>query len=305
MRQVFLEILKASNRQKTPVVLHNGLLDLLFIYRAFYAELPDKLGVFIADLSEMFVSGLFDTKYVSDYVTRERISYLAYLFRKYQREQRRRSLSKGLPYFTQEIRPALRLDPKIMKANILPVKSGNICENYAFHGFCKFGNDCANSHDLDAILDAEEKREAKRNKKKRKTEELEEDKFKDFAQMAGNENPTSVQQQLHQQKQQQVQEKLNVDTHDAHDFHHTAYFDAFMTAFVFGHQVLEYERGAFTVNDESESDTESGDGQESSQWRKEWYNKIYLINKEIPLIIDKSRFINCSSEHQRKKASYK
>ncbi|KAJ3075419.1 Target of EGR1, member 1 (Nuclear), partial [Podochytrium sp. JEL0797] len=78
MRDLFTHILA----QKKPLVIHNGLLDLIFIYRAFYAELPETLDSFVADLAEMFPAGIVDTKYVADYVTRESASYLAYLYRK-------------------------------------------------------------------------------------------------------------------------------------------------------------------------------------------------------------------------------
>jgi target of EGR1 protein 1 len=62
----------------------------MFIYHSLYASLPTELDVFVADLAEMFDgdqealrSGLFDTKYVAEYVTREKASFLAYLFRKW------------------------------------------------------------------------------------------------------------------------------------------------------------------------------------------------------------------------------
>jgi len=56
---------------------------------SFYADLPPKLSTFVADLSDMFEGGVFDTKYISDYITRERSSFLAYLFRKYERADTR------------------------------------------------------------------------------------------------------------------------------------------------------------------------------------------------------------------------
>ncbi|KAI8608196.1 CAF1 family ribonuclease-domain-containing protein [Chytriomyces sp. MP71] len=81
MRDLFTHILSLG----IPLVIHNGLLDLMFIYQSFYAELPGNLDTFVADLADMFPAGIIDTKYVSDYVTREKASFLAYLFRKYER----------------------------------------------------------------------------------------------------------------------------------------------------------------------------------------------------------------------------
>lgn len=69
--------------KKCPIVFHNGLLDLIFLYQSFYAQLPPTLPVFIADCSEMFQgAGLFDTKFISDFIARESASFLSLLFRK-------------------------------------------------------------------------------------------------------------------------------------------------------------------------------------------------------------------------------
>ena len=78
LRKLFNDIL----RQKCPVVVHNGLLDLAYLYQSFYAPLPLTLPMFLADLSEMFKGGIYDTKFTSDFVTREQSSFLSLLFRK-------------------------------------------------------------------------------------------------------------------------------------------------------------------------------------------------------------------------------
>jgi len=78
MRSIFSHILA----QKIPLVVHNGFLDLMFIYYAFYTDLPSDLNSFIADLTEMFPAGIIDTKYISSYVTDEKTTFLAYLYRK-------------------------------------------------------------------------------------------------------------------------------------------------------------------------------------------------------------------------------
>lgn len=104
--------------------------------RSFYADLPPKLSTFLADLSDMFPGGLFDTKYISDYMTRERSSFLAYLFRKYDREDRRMR-DEEIPtrlYSTFDIQPRLPLPPLLDTTAPEPVKSGSqapYCEDYA------------------------------------------------------------------------------------------------------------------------------------------------------------------------------
>ncbi|KAJ1563873.1 Target of EGR1, member 1 (Nuclear), partial [Cladochytrium tenue] len=79
LRALFAQLLSVP----VPIVVHNGLLDLLFLYQSFHADLPGSLDVFVADAADMFApAGVFDTKYVADYVDREKASYLAYLYRK-------------------------------------------------------------------------------------------------------------------------------------------------------------------------------------------------------------------------------
>jgi target of EGR1 protein 1 len=65
------------------LVVHNGWLDLMYLYSFLYADLPAELGSFIADLDDMFRHGIFDTKYIADFEYREKASFLAYLFGKW------------------------------------------------------------------------------------------------------------------------------------------------------------------------------------------------------------------------------
>jgi len=64
------------------VVLHNAMVDIIFLYESLYTALPSTLLAFTTDLSEMFPSGIYDTKYISEFVTRTSRSYLEYLFRR-------------------------------------------------------------------------------------------------------------------------------------------------------------------------------------------------------------------------------
>ncbi|KAF9148790.1 Target of EGR1, member 1 (Nuclear) [Linnemannia schmuckeri] len=171
MRSIFKRIMT----RQVPVVVHNGFLDLIFLYHSFYADLPPKLSTFLADLSDMFPGGLFDTKYISDYMTRERSSFLAYLFRKYDREDTRMrdAETPTRNYSTFDVQPQLPLLPLQDTPVPEPVKSGSqvlYCEDYAFHGVCKKKMRCGKSHDLDLILDAEEKERDSKKRRKQKHE---------------------------------------------------------------------------------------------------------------------------------------
>jgi target of EGR1 protein 1 len=65
------------------IVVHNGWLDLMYLYSFLYCDLPLELGSFIADLHDMFKLGIYDTKYIADYEYREKASFLGYLFGKW------------------------------------------------------------------------------------------------------------------------------------------------------------------------------------------------------------------------------
>ena len=78
IRQLFLDILDSQK----PVIFHNGLIDLMFVYHHFYTALPSKHLVFAADLCEMFVGGVYDTKRIPLPDSLKLPSYLEYLFHK-------------------------------------------------------------------------------------------------------------------------------------------------------------------------------------------------------------------------------
>ena len=63
------------------MIVHNGWLDLVFLYGHFYAPLPPSLGTLIADLDGMFEGGVYDTKAIAEYRVAEKASYLEFLFR--------------------------------------------------------------------------------------------------------------------------------------------------------------------------------------------------------------------------------
>ncbi|CAO3573058.1 unnamed protein product [Mortierella alpina] len=331
MRSIFKRIMT----RQVPVVVHNGFLDLIFLYQSFYADLPPKLATFVADLSDMFPGGIFDTKYISDYITRERSSFLAYLFRKYERDDLRLQMQDSNDTGVQnsstprifsifDIQPRLALPAsthlEATKPDVITSTPGVLfCEDYAFHGVCKKNMRCGKSHNLDLILDAEEEQRDSKRRKRQKKSLTAEATVTDENLDAGTTDPNGG---LDQQPSPDTSlpslaatsssTSPSVDnpaqplstpttttaatpatttttvrnTKEAENVvqpgekFHSAYYDAFMTGTVFAHQLNQHKP------DEIETQAK---------------NKIYLIGKSFPLMVEKSAFAKFSPGHERQR----
>ncbi|XP_051772743.1 target of EGR1 protein 1 [Ctenopharyngodon idella] len=171
MRSLFVELLRANK----PLVVHNGLIDMVFLYQCFYAHLPERLGTFTADLSQMFPSGIYDTKYATEYELRFTASYLEYAYKKCKLQNSRAIEGGGngshvfLEFckYTGNMQSYIDYRPCLDNQN----QDGalNICVQFSAYGWCPNGSLCTMSHDTDLIIQHDEKiKEDKRKKRKRK-----------------------------------------------------------------------------------------------------------------------------------------
>ncbi|KAJ3201004.1 Target of EGR1, member 1 (Nuclear), partial [Entophlyctis luteolus] len=312
MRELLLLILEA----KVPVVVHNGLLDLMFIYQSFYADLPAELDQFVVDVADMFAGGLLDTKYIADYVTHENASFLSYLYRKYERQNTRDGVVSLV--LCPKIEASNRMPAEMMLPNgkisatrslsllsklpnsvsLKPAKSrsgkrnnGQIwCFQYASHGYCPNGPACEKSHDLDVILDAEEAARAKTKKAKAFQETP-------IATTTVHSPADSCKQFVQSQTDAVVEDfsptRLPIPiVPEVLETYHSACFDAFMTGFTLCSQMKMH--GA--TKDSS---------QEIAEFVKEHGNRLYLMGKNVPLIIQGSMFAKKSTAHMAKRHAFR
>lgn len=92
---------------RKPLVVHNGWLDLVFLYHAFGGELPRQLSTFSSRLvvrwcgrchgrgvmaslltrhprlSQAWFPCVYDTKFIAEHIANERVSFLAFMFQRW------------------------------------------------------------------------------------------------------------------------------------------------------------------------------------------------------------------------------
>ncbi|KAK3868851.1 hypothetical protein Pcinc_025777 [Petrolisthes cinctipes] len=153
-------LFSAIVEHRKPIVVHNGLMDLVFLYQSFYADLPRKLETFAADLTDMFPAGIYDTKYIAEYQQRMPASYLEYLFKKMQLRSARCEregewhVRVNFPPYPQHL-PNVEWHPyqQIFSYSLeADEDKREICYNQGLHGWCSKGVQCQNSHDINKIV---------------------------------------------------------------------------------------------------------------------------------------------------------
>uniref|UniRef100_A0A665WU68 Target of EGR1 protein 1 n=1 Tax=Echeneis naucrates TaxID=173247 RepID=A0A665WU68_ECHNA len=313
IRALFTELLRA----RKPLVLHNGLIDMAFLYQSFYAHLPERLGTFTADLSEMFPAGIYDTKYVTEFELRLPASYLEYAYKKCKLDNSR-SLTSGKtgPHVHIEFcqytgHMSTYVDYKECLAVVSPKGRTDICECFSAFGWCRNGSQCPLSHDTNQIVLQDEKvKEDKRKKRKRHREkkkgggqeseasfapekkichmEVDQEETADDTNMKTIEDNVESTRDAGREELNdlstgtEAQKKIETGTHRAG-------FDAFMTGYIFAHSCILIKK-----------DVVEAVAHDEQTRLPTCLNKVYLSGKATPLNVVKSTFSKSSKAHVQK-----
>ncbi|KAJ2025193.1 hypothetical protein IWW57_003464 [Coemansia sp. S610] len=315
IREVFLDIVRAG----VPLVTHNGLFDLVYLYQSFFGPLPDTYESFAFDLSEMFPGGIYDTKIIAEKETPQSASYLAYLFHKSERLQKRR-LEGGESALTVKLRDSLvkgsseprvrchllRSDPPTSK----PYCEKPYCETFAQHGNCRYGKRCFKTHDINFILDCQEKEAAAEeellgaptvgasvesdtsDKKRKRDDDMDVggadspcklsrmdtvDNLQETVATVAIDGPATEKQDVPvstppgKSEEANGSEPLSLAAEPSLNMYHTAAYDAFMTGYIFASYRLMLE-------------------DKMSNYR----NKVYIMGSDNPLLIQAGPYARTS-----------
>ncbi|KAL3868765.1 hypothetical protein ACJMK2_041530 [Sinanodonta woodiana] len=321
VRQLLVELIMAN----TPIVLHNGLVDLMFLYQNLYANIPTSMSTFLADLSEMFLEGIYDTKYITDFAHRMTASYLEYVFKKCLRENTSGHLanielqflnypesSRHVTYRQCAARPQPTLQQNQDCVEHIQVLKEVVCENYAGHGWCSKGNKCPKSHDLDLILDLDHLQETKksRKRKRRRNRQKDDTSVDDNITMETDETSSNTETTYFEyaenvsQMAPQCKDDKSLPSSDGcqgiNSSVNSSKCQSEKSNVIFsgGHRagfdafMTGYIMATYFATYDANGDNASG--------LSEFKNKIYLSGKDYPLQVMKSGFAKTSKEHSEK-----
>uniref|UniRef100_A0A669D973 Target of EGR1 protein 1 n=1 Tax=Oreochromis niloticus TaxID=8128 RepID=A0A669D973_ORENI len=314
IRALFTELLRA----RKPLVLHNGLIDMAFLYQSFYAHLPERLATFTADLSEMFPAGIYDTKYVTEFELRLSASYLEYAYKKCKLDNGR-SVGSGTtgPHVHIEFcqyagHMSTYVDYRECPAVASVDEQTDICQHFSAFGWCPNGTKCPLSHDTDRIILQDEKNKEDKWKKRKRQREKKRSEGEGSSIFDGNVTIASIDDSQNtknntndgksgvgsgtgagREKTNNRSAGIETQKKNADAGTHRAGFDAFMTGYIFAYSCT-------VIRKEEAREADKEEEEEEQSWLPTCLNKVYLSGKAAPLNVVKSTFSKSSKAHMQK-----
>ena len=136
LQHYLVELFQLLMLSSAPLVVHNGWVDLLFLYHTCHAPLPPTRDSLIADLAEMLErGGVYDTKAIARYHYSEERTFLEYIYKKaLVRNQRQQwvwlnLVTTSYPTLTSSVTEDVLL-PRIPDILISDLMSINVCPNF-------------------------------------------------------------------------------------------------------------------------------------------------------------------------------
>jgi target of EGR1 protein 1 len=144
-------------RAGVPLVVHNGLLDIAFLYAAFHGPLPETLNGFVGGVLDAMPAGIYDTKHMAGGVGGVRTTFLAYVYAQAVQSGKVRVVSgAGLPRAEIASPEDVYGDAGVGGASMETVSGDtgvrDFCVLYAMRGHCPKGTSCALGHDVFAVV---------------------------------------------------------------------------------------------------------------------------------------------------------
>jgi len=237
----------------------------------------------------MCPGGVYDTKYIADFHTREPASFLSFLYHKYQRS------SPNTVTLAPEVVIPLELFavPPLTAGQLKVCGDRAYCECFARHGFCKLGRRCKKTHDLDVILDdadnlfaTKTQLRSRKRKRARKAatsasatgggdEDVDDDDDEDDN---GDENDDQAAKPAPTVANDDPKANLQLFVSKP-EAYHAAGFDAFMTGVIFAYQRSKQADIGTHIN------------------------KLYIMMKDFPLLVRKGVFAKASALHRYRQAN--
>jgi target of EGR1 protein 1 len=275
----------------------------MFLYQNLFLDLPSRMEVFLCNCHDMFITGIYDTKYITEHVLKFDSTFLEYVYYYLQRKNvdnmrrgEKRHIFLTFPDYKYKIGSQLHqgvdIEYRNMKTKIMEARPDNleVCRHYGYHGWCADGTDCTKSHNIDLFLDQKREKSLKKKKKRmiiQQKQELEKLSHFNESLVIKEENGEAIEGDVIEDESNNLEIVGKVKSGA-----HQSGYDAFMTGYVFGTIISSYDVSFRCPFDQALNAKTPG--------FKELVNKLFLSGKTFPLRVQKTKYDKPSRDCQNK-----